>query len=484
MSKSSISFPIYILAIFLGLLITVGVLWEHSNSRTLWAHRLKNHEELAKSHSVPSLHEFAPPLITQDSTYGLDDNAGNGHPICPKWESYDLTLQTNKDFSTNCKKLDYLDPGNFTVQLCMSKRFCGQGYFVVSRVDKEQCQRDMKIQVSRTPKFDKYVKDEIGPDTFMLIFDGPERAAPAMWRHLGNCDYKIPFRLTNPGLFTLKLLHTSEKFRPFNELNDDWAIMTLTPLLPPNYTLDVCSSHCEPFTSHNIHTKIHETLPLCSRTDPTQGVFLRMTGETARERLYAKGYNHTYIYEPLGCRFDQLFTLHRNDSCLSKRNNYIRILGDSQTRALWHAMEARLSGTEEPVLKNVKSENYQAWRTKYFNHADLAAYPDVLASVQAGNNGFEGGDPRNSLNGTTLDYEGANHLEWFYSRAEEMEQRMATYDALIVNAGHWQASGYSSGVFGRYTTEGYAKFLDYCATLMIQHRAWTSPIYQKPLDYV
>ncbi|KAJ3291307.1 hypothetical protein HDU79_002487 [Rhizoclosmatium sp. JEL0117] len=387
MSKSNLSsFPIYILAIFLGLLITVGVLWEHSNSRTLWAHRLKNHEEPAKSHSVPSLYEFAPPVITQDSTYGLDDNAGNGRPICPKWESYDLTLQTNKDFSTNCKKLDYLDPGNFTVQLCMSKRFCGQGYFVVSRVDKEQCQRDMKIQVSRTPKFDKYVKDEIGPDTFMLIFDGPERAAPAMWRHLGNCDYKIPFRLTNP--------------------------------------------------------------------DPTQGVFLRMTGETARERLYAKGYNHTYIYEPLGCRFDQLFTLHGNDSCLSKRNNYIRILGDSQTRALWHAIEARLSGTEEPVLKNVKSENYQAWRTKYFNHADLAVYPDALASVQAGNNGFEGGDPRNSLNGTTLDYEGSNHLEWFYSRAEEMEQRMATYDALIVNAGHWQASGYSSGVFGRYTTEG------------------------------
>ncbi|KAI9349720.1 hypothetical protein BDR26DRAFT_915394 [Obelidium mucronatum] len=292
---------------------------------------------------------------------------------CPRWEAFDARMQAAKDFGANCRPLAAL-AGDFEVRLCESRRFCGQGYFAISRTDKAKCARAFDQTLSLSPELDAYFKNQLGPDSFHVLFDGPERASSSMWKHLGNCEYKLSFRLTNPGLFKVKLFHVHDSFLAVNEVMEGWHNPLFKPLLPDDTQLDVCQHHCSPFTAKKLELEINPSLPLCSRTEPQQGVYLRMTEETPREVARMKAFGHPYTWEPLGCRFDQRFEEHSNSSCHSKQSQFVGIFGDSHTRVLTMGLSDRLGGSLGGVPRNIKYFHIQS---KFFNPQDLKAHPNA-----------------------------------------------------------------------------------------------------------
>ncbi|KAJ3073319.1 hypothetical protein HDU98_001801 [Podochytrium sp. JEL0797] len=153
----------------------------------------------------------------------------------------------------------------------------------------------MNTLVSHNPTVDAYFKSSIGPDAFHLAFSGPERNAPTMWHHLGNCTYKLPYRLTNPGTFTINLRHAYDKFKAVSEIGDEWPQPAFTPLLEEGFELNVCPE-CPSFSAKMLEAEVNPDLPLCSRTEPQQGVFLNMTMETEREVYKFKNYGFPYIW--------------------------------------------------------------------------------------------------------------------------------------------------------------------------------------------
>jgi hypothetical protein len=91
-----------------------------------------------------------------------DDDEHTAQPYCQNFTKYDKTLQSRKQFS-NCVTVDHQDKNTFDVQLCTSKKFCGEGYFMIKRKNARSCKATMEQKLSLDPSLDTYFKKEIGP---------------------------------------------------------------------------------------------------------------------------------------------------------------------------------------------------------------------------------------------------------------------------------------------------------------------------------
>ncbi|KAI9334441.1 hypothetical protein BDR26DRAFT_988751 [Obelidium mucronatum] len=306
--------PLPIVAAFFICLLSVTFLDLHSTS-----HHIISAATDVDSDELPSLKREAIVETILDLTALL--NAGKDL-VCPKWEAFDHRVQSAKNFDNNCQLMD-AHHSELSVQLCTSKVFCGQGYF---------------LELIRLVELDAYFKKQLGPDSFHVIFDGPERASSSMWKHLGDREYKMSFRLTNTGIFKVQLIHVHHSFLAVNEVMEGWHNPLMKQMLSNQTELVVC--------------------PQCSKY------------KTPREVAGFKSHGYPYIWEPLGCRFDQRFQEHSNSSCHSKNSQFIGIFGDSHTRVLTLGLAARLGGASGNVLKNIK---YHHILNKFFSLEDLKA---------------------------------------------------------------------------------------------------------------
>ncbi|KAJ3073325.1 hypothetical protein HDU98_001807 [Podochytrium sp. JEL0797] len=387
-----------------------------------------------------------------------------------------------------------------------------------------------------------------------------------MWHHLGNCSYKLPYRLTNPGTFKVDLRHAYEKFKAISEVGDEWPQPVFEALVEEGFELNVCPE-CPSFSAKMLEAEVNHDLPLCSRTEPQQGVYLKMTMETEREVYKFKNYG-----EPLGCRFDQRFEMHTNSTCHSSRNQSIGITGDSHGRVLTLALDQRLSGNTDGLYRNVK---YHHIHTRYYNPEEVKEV-GVEARVEydltrrrrrrdgeggeegAGSSGMERDetrqqqvilipsidepvkvsettepdpiesypvdipreshqdppseetelessfpvepdsseipaesdqepipelppvsepptDPFQSLSSTEVEYNYLEHLNLLtdpssyrnfdnFLQASQTEQTLLKYDSLVLNVGHWPASGPWAG--GHFTLERYTDLLESAASFL------------------
>ncbi|ORY46407.1 hypothetical protein BCR33DRAFT_128063 [Rhizoclosmatium globosum] len=145
-----------------------------------------------------------------------------------QWKPFSL----NTIHDVTCHELD-LESGQFgdpfaasvfKVSQCMSRWHCGQGYFLVQRRDEELCKRmlrkDGKMRkVIFDDELNRKLVEDVGPDFFYLVFDGPARVAPMTWTHAGNCKTRHPFHLVNPGNYTVSLEWTHTNFSAVNEID-------------------------------------------------------------------------------------------------------------------------------------------------------------------------------------------------------------------------------------------------------------------------
>ncbi|KAI8620459.1 hypothetical protein BC830DRAFT_1099302 [Chytriomyces sp. MP71] len=408
---------------------------------------------------------------------------------CPKWEAFDVKKQGDKDFSSSCKLVKQLP--NFEVTLCQSMRECGQGYFLIKRLDLAKCNAFMARSIAWEPKFDAWMKKEIGPDAFVITFSGPQRLAPSDWRHMGDCLYKHPYRLTNTGNYTVSIMHTHDNFEALQERERTWQRVVNQPLLE-NHPLDVCSGHCTPFYTDEVEKMV---LPVCDRFKAAHGVFLgSVEGRMLeREKYKVENYKIPYYWVPLGCKFDQLFELGSDNDCHNK-NHSIKFFGDSQVRVSWDITDRRLSGTKEPLKNNVREggrANFyfgDASKNKHWLESDPERVEPAWERDRA---------PRR----TRLEFAGRDgHLGWFsadymhnpeyeregHSGAEAetngIDRKLKVFDSILFNTGMWPMSGIRDG--GHFTAARYRAMLFWIAeSLMeIQHRRPTMK--REPLTLV
>ncbi|KAI8621247.1 hypothetical protein BC830DRAFT_297069 [Chytriomyces sp. MP71] len=379
---------------------------------------------------------------------------------CPRFEPYNKHEQAAKTFEDNCVSVP-ASGGDFKVDMCQSKVLCGQGYFKIERTDKKRCEKEMRMELSWNKNLDRYLKEEVGPDAFYVEFNGPERAVFPMWTHLGDCVYKHPFRLINPGAYTVSISHAYQSFDAVNELKDSWPEPVMKQLVK-DYGLSVCPQ-CPVLTDARVDTM---TLPLCSRVEPTQGIYIRINGETEREKYKLKNYNIPYIYVPLGCRFDQRFEMHANDSCINARTYHTLINGDSQSRNVWDLMDLRLAGITAKHEYNYELNHRE---TSYFAAADLPA--GVANRYVAKDADMPDADARKGLKRLHNVYVGTEtHLASHYDKIKEWDDQkkvssvdnfFAPFDAVMVNVGQWSASGNWAG--GHFSVERFVDLIEYAS---------------------
>ncbi|KAJ3383613.1 hypothetical protein HDU84_003472, partial [Entophlyctis sp. JEL0112] len=206
-------------------------------------------------------------------------------------------------------------------------------------------------------------------------------------------------------------------------------------------------------------------LPLCSRIMPQQGVYLRIdeTNPTKREKYKQENMGFKYIWEPLGCRFDQRFEQFDNTTCLSARPYSVSLQGDSHLRALWYALDARLTGSTASSGSILRLDEHQ--HSRYLDATRLSNKLDVQ------DDGTTVAESSGSTNSLRVQYvsrahldnlvDSANHVfaydeEWGGTLAE-MEQD--GNDAIVLASGHWLARGFWAG--GHFTLERFEDMVEY-----------------------
>ncbi|KAJ3030915.1 UNVERIFIED_CONTAM: hypothetical protein HDU68_007276 [Siphonaria sp. JEL0065] len=424
-----------------------------------------------------SFHPNSPNLLSFNTiTPELPPLIENSTLTCPKWEPFNVKQQGDKDFSLNCRVVTTLP--SFEISLCESMRECGQGYFLIQRRGDTECKRMMGRAISWDPDFETWMKESIGPDAFTFVFSGRQRTAPSDWRHLGNCLYKHPYRLTNPGLYTVTIMHTHDNFHAIQEKERTWQRVVNQPLLV-DFELDVCSQHCPAFTVKEIQESWSKKrdYPICDRENPVQGVYLRSGVEGVsmleREQYKYEAFKVPYFWMPLGCKYDQLFELNSNSHC-HDRNQSIKFIGDSQVRVAWDVLDRRLAGTKDLLSHNVHEGsriNYyvsDSDKNKFWEDNKPIRVPDWITERR-----------------TTIDFAGRDgHLHWFakdyvdnpeYERDGNPESEAETngidrnlkrFDAMVFNVGMWPMSGIRDG--GHFTAARFKAMLYWSAEAMME----------------
>ncbi|KAJ3350864.1 hypothetical protein HDU83_009392 [Entophlyctis luteolus] len=407
---------------------------------------------------------------------------------CPKWEAFDVRQEGNADFSGNCRTV--AETATFEVRLCESRTQCGHGYFMLRRKDARACAHAMALDVAWEPEFDAWLKREIGPDAFTVVFSGPQRAAPSDWRHVGDCVYKHPFRLTNPGNYTVSIIHTHDEFHAVQEKRRTWQRVVNAPLLK-DFRLDVCANNdCEVFTVASVE-RMWKRLPLCDRVNPVQGVYLR-SDETIemvdREKYKYEAFKVPYFWVPLGCKYDQLFELGRNNNC-HDRNRSIIFTGDSHVRITWDVLNHRFAGTKALLDRNI----HEGSRKNYF-YSDQTK--NVLWEERLEIKPAAAQDRR-----TAIDFAGRDgFLTWLssdYSRnpgyepkgtperefeTNEIDRRLKYFDSLVFNLGMWQMTAIRDG--GHFTSARYRAFLTHIAETMMEINRRRSAMNREPMLFI
>ncbi|KAG0239333.1 hypothetical protein BGW41_007818 [Actinomortierella wolfii] len=275
-----------------------------------------------------------------------------GQPVCPTFKPYDrqklLLLEPSE-----CTPIESQHP-DFNVDICFSPYVCNEGLVRIRRRDRALCKTaQLKSFISSNATHDAFHRQFSGPDSFYVVFSGAEKLAPPDWHHAGHCLYVFPFHISNPGKFTLDIVHLYDNFGAVQEQLDYWPELTNQKVVEafpleicrgcpsriassrsPSYkgvtteesSLDTKDVGPEAYTDPRVHTTEPEEsgetasqLPLCSRQLAVQGAWLPAHPEDKTSWRKAN-----YTWTPLG---------------------KIAFHGDPQLRVLVEHLLRRLNGT-------------------------------------------------------------------------------------------------------------------------------------------
>lgn len=140
----------------------------------------------------------------------------SGMTRCPNpFEAQDLPVdEAISDVDTwlsEHRQLESQDPG-FRITLSRPiNRPCNVFAIDISRHNNQEdyCKSmETRSNMSHHPDVLRYIKDELGPDTFMLRISGGQRWTSEFPTYLGNCSWRFNVSLSNGGDIWLELWHS------------------------------------------------------------------------------------------------------------------------------------------------------------------------------------------------------------------------------------------------------------------------------------
>ncbi|KAI8805400.1 hypothetical protein BJ742DRAFT_820305 [Cladochytrium replicatum] len=231
------------------------------------------------------------------------------------------------------------------------------------------CEAMLAKSVSENTQTEEELRYHFGPDSFHLKLYGPQKYGVTVSRYVGDCTYELAFRLHNPGEYHVNLWHTYTNYDHINEMVDQWPPLLLQPILQ-NHRIKICSG-CKGISipqrsttfgalsnsRSDLNHEPSEILPLCSRSDPTDGIYLPALPNTS---FTSKPNNYTFT--PFRCRYDQTFGPRDDISCLSLgygKKLTIVFIGDSHTRVAFEGVSRRIRGDTTPFAETPKWEEHE-----------------------------------------------------------------------------------------------------------------------------
>ncbi|KAJ3402304.1 HEAT repeat-containing protein 6 [Chytriomyces hyalinus] len=374
------------------------------------------------------------------------------HPFCPAWEQPSIRSEQPehwKAFDT-CIDLASSD-AEFKVSLCPRSGHCNaQGYVLIERVSRDACEAAYpRTRLTDDWNLDNYYRRFIGPDEFYLMFEGPQKYTPEDWVYLGKCQYKAHYRLSNPGPFSISLLHTHANFSAVNELDDVFPPLINSKLVS-KFSLPVCTQ-CPQFDAREL--EMDSVSPVCDRNNAIPGGFIRLGDNlTERQQYKLENYKQPYIWIPYGCRLEQTFELHANDSCFSKRNQSVSFLGDSHVREAYNLVRFRLEGSKVAHLKRI--QNAPGKQLFFSNPKQNPSNPNSIISAEDLDVSPE--PPAAHL--TLSTYRDPFLTTITRKTYASMKDLSTTTDAIVLTLNHWPFAGKNQT--GQWTMSRYTTHVD------------------------
>ncbi|KAG8976795.1 hypothetical protein FRC05_003145 [Tulasnella sp. 425] len=259
------------------------------------------------------------------------------------------------------------------MELCYSSHSCNEFTFRIKRTNSTACmESEGAPNPSLDPELSKWIKENRGPDAFLVRTDGAERFATVSDSYEGNCSYAFDIRLKNPGIVYLQAWWTFSNYQAYSDTDDAWPEQHIS-LLDSPITLDICRSNCVPITparpppnatTISIPSTSDVDVPLsaCSGSGPIRGSYLPAH---PLDILYPpitlpQGRNYPivgrYNFVPESCQWRHAGTRFSNriEQCTEKKRKVL-FVGDSHGRVAWDVMIHRLSGHQDILTLSLKA---------------------------------------------------------------------------------------------------------------------------------
>ncbi|KAG9012166.1 hypothetical protein FRB90_006815 [Tulasnella sp. 427] len=263
----------------------------------------------------------------------------------------------------------------FQLEVCFGSQTCNEFTFRTKRTNFTSCEEsEATPDPSNDPELSKWIKDNRGPDAFLVRTDGAERFATVSDTYEGNCSYAFDIRLKNPGPVYLQTWWTFTNYQAYSDTDSTWPEQHLSLIDSPIW-LDICPSDCVattparllsnatvvPITSHSLNTNTEVSLPACSGSAPIRGTYLP---SHPLDVLYPpfilpQGNNYPvmgrYYFTPESCQWKHAGTRlsTRLEKCTNKKHKVL-FVGDSHGRVAWDSMIHRLSGHQTTLTLSRK----------------------------------------------------------------------------------------------------------------------------------
>lgn len=101
---------------------------------------------------------------------------------------------------------------DFSLTLTYDTTVCNAFSLTISRTDKAHCAAvEASIEPSADPALSTWIKERLGPDSFIVQVDGAERRMDhTPTRYVGACEYAFEFRLANAGPVWVNATHANQ----------------------------------------------------------------------------------------------------------------------------------------------------------------------------------------------------------------------------------------------------------------------------------
>lgn len=100
---------------------------------------------------------------------------------------------------------------SFSIEVCYTAHTCNQFTARIARTNQDECSdAESAPDPNEDPGITRWMREQMGPDTFYLRTDGAERYASVMPKYEGGCSYAFDVRLKNPGDVFLQIWWTEQ----------------------------------------------------------------------------------------------------------------------------------------------------------------------------------------------------------------------------------------------------------------------------------